>query len=104
MKEQDDTVRVKSVHEGTEKHRCHATEHRGGNAQWACPSKAKAFWIDKSEFVTENSCVRKELVSDLLHSGLRLSVSQCYLPCITTRLEGAQSNAGGSRSSPLTDF
>lgn len=99
MKEQDDTVRVKSVHEC-----CRATEHGGGNAQGACPSKAKAFWIDKSEFIPENSCVCKELVSGLLHSGLRLSVSQCYLSCITTRLEGAQSNAGGPRSSPLTDL
>ncbi|KAM6272111.1 LOW QUALITY PROTEIN: coiled-coil domain-containing protein 162-like [Spheniscus humboldti] len=51
---------------------------------------------------SQKICVcSKELLSDLLHSGLHLFVSQCYLPCITSRSEGAQSNAGGPRSLPL---
>lgn len=57
MKVQDDTVRLKSVLIGTEKHCCHAMGQGRNNSQWICPYQAKVFYIVKSESITENLCV-----------------------------------------------
>lgn len=57
-------------------------------------------WIHHRKFV----CLHKEPVSDLFHPGLQVSVSQCYLPCITTRVKDTQYNPGSPWSLPLTNL